>query len=103
MHIRIGRGLFVVLLALVLSANVSAQTTGGTMLGKVTDTTGGVIPGASVSIKNTATGITRALLTNEIGGYQAPNLQPGTYEIIVAMPSFTVSSKQNIQLTVGGE
>ncbi len=98
-------GLAVVLmvLALIASASASAQTTGGTLLGKVTDTTGGVIPGASVTIKNTATGITRALLTNEIGGYQAPNLQPGIYEITVAMPSFTVNSKQNIQLTVGGE
>jgi len=97
------RAAFAVLISVIFFATVSGQTTGGTMLGKVTDTTGAVIPGASITIKNIATGITRALLSNEVGGYQAPNLQPGTYDVTVAMPAFAVVGKQNILLTVGGE
>jgi hypothetical protein len=58
--------------------SISAQTAGGTIQGKVTDLSGGLLPGVSVSIRNTETGITRAVLTSEVGAYSAANLQPGT-------------------------
>src|SRR5262252_3899532 len=80
-----------------------AQTAGGTILGKVTDQTGGILPGADITIKNTATGITRSVLSNETGIYSAPNLQPGTYEVKAELPSFNVELRKDVNLSVGSE
>ena len=52
-----------------------------TITGIVTDTTGGVIPGASVTILNAETGARRSILTNDAGRYEAPLLSAGTYEV----------------------
>src|ERR1700737_4008012 len=71
-----------------LPAQLSAQVVGATLSGTVTDTTGGVIPNAEVTIKNVATGITRMATTNGSGLYTVPNLQPGPYEITVAAGGF---------------
>ena len=65
-------------------APVSAQVTGATLSGTVTDQSGGIVPKAEISIKNTATGLTRAVSTDSAGFYSAPNLLPGNYEITVA-------------------
>lgn len=60
----------------------------GTILGKVTDSTTAVISNASVTITNTNTGSTRALQTNSVGEYNAPELQPGPYKITVKVAGF---------------
>src|SRR5215467_3943240 len=86
-----------------IAAAVFAQTAGGTILGKVTDQTGAILPGADITIKNTATGVTRAVLSNETGLYNAANLQPGTYEIKVELPSFAIEIRKDINLNVGSE
>src|SRR5678815_3614701 len=83
--------------------SVSAQTAGGTIQGKVTDLSGGLLPGVSVSIRNTETGITRAVLTSEVGAYSAANLQPGTYQVTAEMPAFSVGIKKGISVNVGNE
>src|SRR5262245_23799692 len=75
-------------------ASVYAQTAGGTILGRVTDLTGAVIPGAAITIKNTETGIMRSVLTGETGVYNAANLQPGTYLVTAEMPSFSTGMKK---------
>jgi hypothetical protein len=76
-----------VLLALVLSFFVSvpvyAQVTGATLSGTITDPSGGVVPGAQISIRNTATGITKDATTDSAGFYTVPNLAAGTYEVKV--------------------
>ena len=82
---------------------LSAQTSGGTIAGRVTDPTDAVLPGVTVTIKNIATGITRSVLTGETGAYSAANLQPGTYEIMAQLPSFTVGLRKDVGLSVGGE
>src|SRR6266542_398203 len=71
-------GLLVILL---IPFAVSAQVSGGTISGQVTDSTGALIPGAQVAIRNTATGVTTSLVANGEGIYRAPNLLPGDYEI----------------------
>ena len=67
-------GLLVILL---IPFAVSAQVSGGTISGKVTDSTGALIPGAQVAIRNTATGVTTSLVANEEGVYRGSNLLPG--------------------------
>src|SRR5689334_1816788 len=89
----------VFVLAVFLVCDVAiGQTAGGTILGKIRDQTGAVLPGAEVTIKNTATGVTRNILSDETGTYNAPNLQPGTYDVTVQMPSFGSGLRKDINL-----
>jgi hypothetical protein len=81
----------------------SAQTAGGTILGAVTDTSGAAIVSSIVTIRNVETGITRTVLSSDIGGYRAPNLQPGSYEVAVTAPGFSRRVRTGISLSVGGE
>lgn len=59
-----------------------------TIAGVVTDTTGGVIPDASVAIINSETGARRSIATNAAGRYEAPLLPAGTYEVTANKPGF---------------
>jgi hypothetical protein len=86
-----------------LPARLSAQVVGATMSGTVSDTSGGVVPGANISVKNVATGITRATVTNGAGLYSVPNLQPGPYEITAAASGFNTDVRSGITLNVGQE
>ena len=56
---------------------VHAQVAGATLSGTVTDQSRAVIPDTQISIKNTATGVTRDVTTDSAGFYSAPNLLPG--------------------------
>src|SRR3954469_23222565 len=58
-----------------------AQLTTGAITGTVTDQTGAAVPGATVTLKNTETGVSRSALSSETGKYEARSLPNGTYEI----------------------
>src|ERR1700674_761012 len=81
--------------------DVQAQVAGGAITGTVVDSSGRVIPNASVSITNVATGINRTVTTNEDGLYIAPNLLPASYELTFAAPGFKTEVRSGIELTVG--
>jgi outer membrane receptor protein involved in Fe transport len=100
----IGRGLLVyVILALMVfvSTPVHAQVAGATVSGTIADATGAVVPDAKVSIKNTATGVTRDITTDSAGFYSAPNLLPGVYDITVEAPGFSTYTQTGLTLSVG--
>ena len=80
-----------VLLAVLVSAaaNAGAQALYGSLLGNVTDETGAALPGATVSMTQRETNLVRDVVTNETGGYNVPNLLPGTYQIDVKLPGFS--------------
>jgi len=65
-----------------------AQTT-GTISGTVKDSTGAVIPSATVNLTSTATGTKRTVTTNSSGEYAFPSLEPGTYDVEFRSGSFT--------------
>jgi outer membrane receptor protein involved in Fe transport len=90
-------------LILILSASIPAhsQAAGGTFTGTVTDSSGGVLPNAQVTIKDAATGISTTTATNADGIYRVPNLLPATYEITVAARGFATVVQSGVQLTVG--
>src|SRR5579871_1899444 len=69
-------------------AAVHAQTATGTISGTVTDASGAVIPSATVTVTNKATGIARTLTANSEGLYSAPALPAGEYEVRVEMQGF---------------
>ena len=87
------------LLSLVVTLPLGAQETRGNISGTVKDSTG-VIPGATVLIVNTDTGAKQELTTNNSGYFEAPLLQPGTYEITVEMSGFKRLTQRNIVLAV---
>jgi hypothetical protein len=83
--------------------SVLAQGAGGTIAGTVTDETGGAVPGATVTIRNTDTAAARELLTGPDGRYTATNLAPGPYTITATLTGFTSVERSGIRLTVGRE
>jgi predicted S18 family serine protease len=72
------------LLSLSLAAPALAQSQGanGAIEGTVSDSSGGVLPGVTVTITNIDTGTERAVVTNEKGLYRAPLLPLGKYRVV---------------------
>jgi hypothetical protein len=77
-----------------------AQETRSAVLGTVRDTTGAVIPGASVEITNVDTNTTSRITTNESGYFEARYLLPATYNITVTAAGFKRYVQQGFALTV---
>jgi outer membrane receptor protein involved in Fe transport len=77
-----------------------AQTVTGTIQGTVTDTSGGVLPGVTVTIKHVDTGGERVLVSNGEGFYSAPFLQIGAYSVTAALSGFGTVVRTGIQLNL---
>jgi hypothetical protein len=97
--------LFVLILGLCLVnlRSLHAQVAGGTLSGTITDPSGAAVANAQVTIKNSATGVARAVTTNTEGLYSAANLLPGDYEIAVSAPGFNTETKKGITINVGSQ
>ena len=94
------RACMLLLLSLASIPFAMAQTT-ATISGSVRDSTGALIPGASVTAKNMETGITRTTITEEQGRYQLLNLSIGNYEVEVSLSGFQTMVRTGIVLAVG--
>src|SRR6266478_4300069 len=90
------------LVSLALSQSALAQGAGGTISGIVLDPSGGAVPNADVKILSPATGVSRTLTTSASGYFSAPNLTPGTYQVIASAPGFA-TTLDNLELKVGME
>ena len=99
------------LLALVPSSLVYAQVAGATLSGTITDPSGAALVKVEVSIKHSATGVTRTVTSDSAGFYTAPNLVPGDYQVTVAARGFstsvadvtlTIASNQTLDVGRGG-
>src|SRR5438876_8761682 len=77
-----------------------AQRITATIRGTVTDSTGAVVPGASVTVKGEDTGYTRSTLTNASGVYSFPELPTGKYAVEVSLTGFKSSVVRGVALTV---
>ena len=84
---------------LFLAATAFAQT--ASIAGTVTDAKDAVVQGASITVKNSATGATRAASTGSTGAYSLTNLTPGPYDVTVVTTGFRELQISNIILTVG--
>src|SRR5437588_3824323 len=87
----------------VFSAIAVAQVTTGTISGTVTDSTGAVLPGVTVTLTAIEKGISRTVVTDEGGRYRAAELALGSYQIATALPGFQSVTRSGITLTVGRE
>ena len=98
-------GVFLLLVAAVTAAG--AQTFTGTIRGEVKDANG-VLPGATITLLNEATNVSRETTTNEVGQYAFPAVTPGTYTVKVALTGYktherkglTVATQQQVALDI---
>lgn len=79
---------------------VKAQST-GLIWGTVTDSSGAAIPGATVTIKDTETGETRTVATDQTGKFDAPALRAGRYQITAVQAGFESNLMNDVTLVVG--
>src|SRR5262245_18576990 len=87
-------------LVLLSSSWISAQTTTGSIVGKITDPTGAVVPGAVVTVSNVDTGISTKINTDSSGNYAITPLPVGRYSVTVEAQGFKKSVNSGIALNV---
>ncbi len=91
----------VLLVALLLScASAAYAQLTAQIVGTISDASGGVIPGVTVTVINEGTGIKWEAKTNQVGNYTVPLLQPGVYRIEVQTEGFRSLSRSGIRLEV---
>ncbi len=97
-----GRPLILVALlaaCLATSTVASAQGLTGQILGTVVDSSKGVIPGVTVTVKNAATQVTREAVTDVTGTFTITNLLAGTYDVKATLTGFKMHEQKGVVLT----
>jgi hypothetical protein len=82
-------------------ALAQGSTTKATLTGVVQDSTGAVVPGASVVVKSVATGLTNETVSNSTGNFAVQSLDPGEYVATVSLSGFKTFRAEKIVLTQG--
>src|SRR5688500_3041763 len=90
-----------VLLVLTTASAATAQDSRGSIGGRIADSSGGVLPGATVTIVNNATNSTSVVITGDGGTYTAPFLISGSYRITVELPGFSTTVRETVEVRVG--
>lgn len=88
-------------LALFRAAPATAQVTTAEVSGVVTDASGAVLPGATVTATNVGTGITRSTVSNEKGRYALLSLPLGGYKLTASISGFQTVVREGVTLTLG--
>jgi hypothetical protein len=86
-------------LPLTIPGRADAQTS-ATLVGRVLDASGGVLPGVTVSARQTETGLLRTAVSDAEGRYRIPALPPGLYEIRGELASFRPFVRSGVSLTI---
>src|SRR2546427_445159 len=74
------------------------QTTSGSITGSVTDQTGAVIPGATVTVTNEGTGVERKVASTDQGVFNVSNLEVGVYRVKIETPGFRGQERTGVVL-----
>jgi Carboxypeptidase regulatory-like domain len=90
--------LFLIYAMFALAAAAFAQTTNATIVGNVSDVSGGNVAGADITVKNVATGVSRQLKTDEAGAYRVFPLNPGAYDVTASSAGMKTQVQQNVTL-----
>src|SRR5215813_6653763 len=91
---------FLVVAGLLITPALAQERT-GEINGNVSDQTGAVLPGVSVTLTNTGTGRVMTILTSDDGSYHARALQPGRYAVKFELSGFVPAEFKDVQLLVG--
>ncbi|HXG90363.1 MAG TPA: carboxypeptidase-like regulatory domain-containing protein [Vicinamibacterales bacterium] len=96
---------FIVLVSLLVIAGTPAsaqsQMGAGAISGVVEDSSGGAIPGATVTVTSAGTGLVRTVATNNAGLFTIPVLPPGSYRLVAELSGFTRLERRELEVTVG--
>jgi hypothetical protein len=98
------RSLFAALLALWLAVSAfgqSANPTTGGISGTVADSTGGALPGVTVTVTNTQTGLSRNSVTDNEGRYSVVLLPPGTYRVEAELAGLGTARRPSVSVLLG--
>ena len=88
-------------LTVLLSASIAwAQLSTAQLSGRITDESGATLPGVTVTVTQTDTGLTRSVVTNDNGTYVLPNLPTGPYRLEAALQGFRTFVQTGIVLQV---
>lgn len=90
----------VLLTAFIAATRCSAQVVTGTLVGVVKDSTGAVVPNASVIAVQTATNVRRTGTTTSGGYFSFPYLAPGPYQVRISAPGFASLVQENVTISV---
>src|SRR5437867_4900865 len=100
--LRYGRNVVLSRLLMVPAMLVAqSQATTGTIEGNTFDQTGAVLPGATVTIRNPATGVVRTVASDEKGYFRAPLLPPGSYQVTAELSGFARLQRTGLTLSIG--
>ncbi len=85
---------------LLIPTTARAQFDAATVLGSVRDSSGSVVPGATVTLKSVSTGITATGISDANGDYQFLNVRIGVYSVRAELQGFSVAEIEDVQVTV---
>src|ERR1700749_4991610 len=91
---------FLASLATTVPSRAFAQTETGRITGTVTDPSGLVVPGATITLTSTATGAVRLTTSDTVGRYVIANVQPGPYSLKVELSGFAPQTS-DVVVSVG--
>src|ERR1700722_10252364 len=97
------RSLACVLVCLFATSLAHAQGVGssGEFTGTVTDPSGAVLPGVTVNLVDTQTGLKRTVVTNETGQLRVAGLSPARYDVSAELPHFATLIRRDVPLAIG--
>jgi hypothetical protein len=87
--------------ALLLATPVWAQFDTGSVVGTIRDATGGVLPGVTVTLLNTETGVAATKVTDERGSYEFFTVRPGNYKVSTDLQGFAPAVVDRVKVDVG--
>src|SRR5215813_3836344 len=85
-----------------ISADMLGQGIRATVVGRVTDQSGAIVPGVKITITNAATNESRSAVTSDTGDYALPQLPPGDYNLTTEMTGFSKVSQRFVLETGQG-
>jgi len=91
----------VIALNLMVPSAFGQASSSSDAVGRVTDTTGATVPGATVYLTNNATGAERTAMTNDSGDWSIPNLPPANYRVRIEKQGFKTSEIKSLDVEIG--
>jgi TonB-dependent receptor len=88
----------ILLIVLVCSTTVLSQSSPGSMTGLVVDETGGVLPGATITVRESRSGRERTAVSDATGRFAVDQLAPGTYRVTAQLPGFQTLVREEVEV-----
>ena len=92
--------LLAILLAIAATGAATAQTLYGSLVGNVRDASEAAVAGATVTLTNVNTNLSRQVTTDEVGAYTFPTIEPGTYTLRVTKEGFATLSQSDVIVSI---